>query len=100
MMQNMSMIRALSALFVAVALLCWPWASNAQGEGKIFRIGFVALVSPKIAEQWTKAFGEELRRFGYEEGKNSLLSRGSQTGIATGCRTSSVRWLVPRSTYS
>ena len=67
------MIRALSALFVAVALLCWPWASNAQGEGKIFRIGFVALVSAKIAEQWTKAFGEKLRKFGYEEGKNLVI---------------------------
>src|SRR5262245_62261549 len=43
------------------------------GQGKIFRIGFVALVSPKIAEQWSKAFGEELRKFGYEEGKNLVI---------------------------
>jgi putative ABC transport system substrate-binding protein len=73
MIQNMSMNRVLSALIVAVALACWPRASNAQGESKIFRIGFIALVSPKITEQWTKAFGDELRKFGYEEGKNLVI---------------------------
>ena len=73
MTQNMTMNRVLSALIVAVALVCWPRASHAQGEGKIFRIGFVALVSPNITEQWTKAFSEELRKFGYEEGKNLVV---------------------------
>jgi len=69
----MSMTRVLSALIVAVALVCSPCASHAQGEGRIFRIGFVALVSPQIAEQWTRAFSEELRKFGYEEGKNLVI---------------------------
>jgi putative ABC transport system substrate-binding protein len=73
MIQNMSMNRVLSALIVAVGLVCWPQASHAQGESKIFRIGFVALVSPSITEQWTKAFHEELRKLGYEEGKNLII---------------------------
>ena len=67
------MNRVLTALLIAVALVCWPRASDAQGEAKIFRIGFVALVSPNIAEQWTSAFGEELRKFGYQEGKNLVI---------------------------
>ena len=73
MIRNMSMHRVLSALIVAVALVCWPRACHAQGESKIFRIGFVALVSPNITEQWIKAFNEELGKFGYEEGKNLLI---------------------------
>jgi putative ABC transport system substrate-binding protein len=73
MIQNTSLSRALSALIVAVSLVCLPRACNAQGESKIFRIGFVALVSPKITEQWTKAFGDELRKLGYEEGKNLVI---------------------------
>jgi len=67
------MNRVLSALIVAVALVCWPRASSAQGESKIFRIGFVALVSPNITEPWIKAFNEELGKFGYEEGKNLFI---------------------------
>jgi len=73
MIESMSMNRVLTALRIAVALVCWPRASDAQGEAEIFRIGFVALVSPNIAEQWTSAFGEELRKFGYQGGKNLVI---------------------------
>lgn len=66
------MNRVLTALIVAVAL-CGSHASNVHGESKIFRIGFIALVSAKITEQWTKAFGEELLKLGYEEGKNLII---------------------------
>jgi ABC-type uncharacterized transport system substrate-binding protein len=73
MIKNMSMNRVLSALLVAVAVVCWPCASNAQGDARIFRVGFVALVSRTIAEQWTRAFSDELRKLGYEEGKNLII---------------------------
>jgi putative ABC transport system substrate-binding protein len=65
--------RLLSAVAFAVALVCSTSASNAQAEGKIFRIGFVALVTPSIAEPWLKVFHDEFRRLGYEEGKNLIV---------------------------
>lgn len=72
----MTMNRLLGALVFAVALVCSASASNAQGGGKIFRIGFVALVSPSISAPWIKVFHEELRKLGYEEGKNlTVVSR-------------------------
>ena len=53
---------------LVVATVC-----HAQSAGKTFRIGFVALVSASTTEQWTKAFREELRKFGYEEGRNLTI---------------------------
>jgi putative ABC transport system substrate-binding protein len=41
-------------------------------QGTTFRIGFVAH-SQSITEQWMKAFREEIRKFGYEEGKNLVI---------------------------
>jgi putative ABC transport system substrate-binding protein len=67
------MNRLLRALVVLIALVCSAGATNAQGSGKIFRIGFVAFVSPNITEQWLKAFREEIRKLGYEEGKNLVI---------------------------
>ena len=68
------MTRVLNALIITVVLLlCAPRASHAQGESKIVRIGFIALVSSKITDQWTKAFTEELGKFGYQEGKNLVI---------------------------
>jgi putative ABC transport system substrate-binding protein len=69
----MKINRLLGAFAFAVALVCSGSASNAQGEGKSFRIGFVALVSPGITEPWIKVFNEELRKLGYEEGKNLIV---------------------------
>jgi putative ABC transport system substrate-binding protein len=69
----MTVNRLLRALVFLVALVCSTTMSNAQGESKIFRIGFVAFVSPNITEQWLKAFREELRKLGYEDGKNLVI---------------------------
>src|SRR5262249_37628012 len=71
--KNMTMNRSLRVLAFAVALVCSTTVSNAQGESRVFRIGFVALVSASISEQWIKAFREELRKFGYDEGKNLVI---------------------------
>jgi putative ABC transport system substrate-binding protein len=60
------------ALVVLVALVFWASALNAQ-DGKILRVGFVAFVSPDTTKQWIEAFRDELRRLGYEEGKNLLI---------------------------
>jgi putative ABC transport system substrate-binding protein len=76
----MTVNRLLLVLAFAVALVGSTTVSNAQGGAKIFRIGFVALVSPSITEQWIKAFREELRKFGYEEGKNLVIEQRYANG--------------------
>jgi putative ABC transport system substrate-binding protein len=65
--------RLLRILVVAGALIGAIVTSHAQSAGKTFRIGFVALVSQSTTEQWTKALREELRKFGYEEGRNLVI---------------------------
>jgi putative ABC transport system substrate-binding protein len=72
-MQQVIRSQHLSALAIGVALLaCAMVSANAQSQGdaKTFRVGFIALVTPGIAEPWLKAFHEELRKLGYEEGNN------------------------------
>lgn len=72
----MPMSRLLGVLTLAATLMCAAAATQAQGTGKTFRIGFVALVSPGITKPWLDAFREELRKLGYEEEKNlALVSR-------------------------
>ena len=56
-----------------LALVCWASGLVAQLAPKVFRIGFVAFVSPNITEQWIKAIREELRSLGYEEGRNLII---------------------------
>jgi putative tryptophan/tyrosine transport system substrate-binding protein len=70
-------LRLLGASAIAFALLvCATAPANAQSDGKTFRVGFVALVTPGIAEPWLRAFHEEFRKLGYEEGRNmTFLSR-------------------------
>jgi len=67
------LLHVVAFLAPAAALICSTVAASGQNGAKIFRIGFVALVSPSITEQWTKAFRDELRKLGYEEGKNLVI---------------------------
>jgi putative ABC transport system substrate-binding protein len=67
------MNRLLQVLAFAAALAGSAVLTHGQGGPRIFRVGFVALVSPSITEQWTKAFRDELHKLGYEEGKNLII---------------------------
>lgn len=67
------MNRFLGGLMFALALVCAAATSFAQGEAKVFRVGFLALVSRSIAESWLTGFRDELRKLGYEEGRNLVL---------------------------
>jgi putative ABC transport system substrate-binding protein len=66
-------VALLRALIFATALVCCAGASSAQNERKMFRVGFVALVSQSIAEPWIKVVHEELRKSGYQNGKNLIV---------------------------
>jgi putative tryptophan/tyrosine transport system substrate-binding protein len=67
-------------LTFALALVGWMASSNAQRAGEVFRVGIVALVSASTTEQWLKAFRDDLRKFGYEEGKNLVLEERFANG--------------------
>jgi ABC-type uncharacterized transport system substrate-binding protein len=72
----MPMRHLLSGLTFVLILMGATGPAHAQRDGKTFRIGFVALVSPSITGPWLAAFREELRKLGYEEEKNlTLVSR-------------------------
>jgi putative ABC transport system substrate-binding protein len=51
-------------------LLAWSSAAQAQQATRVYRIGFVATVSPNPA---TEAFRQGLREAGYVEGKNVII---------------------------
>src|SRR5689334_4549426 len=72
MMPVISM-RSLLSLMVAVLVALPASAFDAWSEGKSFRIGFVALVSPGVAEQWLKAVRSEFVKLGYVEGSNLVI---------------------------
>jgi ABC-type uncharacterized transport system substrate-binding protein len=55
------------------SLLAAPLAAGAQQAGKVYRIGFLGLSSPAGYASNLKAFRQELRDLGYEEGKNILI---------------------------
>jgi putative tryptophan/tyrosine transport system substrate-binding protein len=65
-------MRVVATLIIG-ALVGATGAAYPQGGGKMSRIGFVAFVSPSITEQWLKAFREEIRKSGYQEGKDLAI---------------------------
>lgn len=72
-MRDTAVNRLLRVLAFVAALACATGQADAQAEGRTFRVGFVALVSPNITEQWIKAFHEEFRKLGYEQGRNLVV---------------------------
>ena len=62
-------------LFVALGAgaLTAPFASFAQQQGKVWRIGFLGAVSASGIAGWVEALRAGLRDFGYVEGKNLVI---------------------------
>jgi putative ABC transport system substrate-binding protein len=75
---------------LTLSLLARPLAAEAQPAGKVYRIGFLTLLSasavhpaPLFAEAATTlSFQEELRRLGYLAGQNLVIERRYADGIA------------------
>lgn len=51
----------------------WPLALRAQQAGKVYRIGFLGLVSATTQAKRVEALREGLRQFGYVEGRNIVI---------------------------
>jgi putative ABC transport system substrate-binding protein len=51
----------------------WPFAARAQQSTKVYRIGFVSMLSTDSLPQRLEAFRAGLREFGYQEGRNIVI---------------------------
>jgi len=61
------------ATAVAFLLLATPLVAEAQGTGKIPRVGIVAATSPAARRQSVDAFRRELRELGYIDGQSIII---------------------------
>jgi len=61
------------ATAVAFLLLATPLVAEAQGTGKIPRVGIVAATSPAAGRQSVDAFRRELRELGYIDGQSIII---------------------------
>jgi putative tryptophan/tyrosine transport system substrate-binding protein len=59
-----------------------PRASGAQQTGKIWRIGYLSLVSGELEQYkpWVAAFRDGLRKLGYVEGENVIIEQRYAAG--------------------
>ena len=60
-------------LLLVIALVCFTAFAGAQVRDRIYRIGFVVLSSAATTDAWMKAFRDELRKLGYEQGRNLII---------------------------
>jgi len=58
---------------VTVGLVAAPLAAEAQPAGKVWRIGYLSVVSVETDRSWVTAFRDGLRELGYREGENTVL---------------------------
>jgi len=67
---------------LAGGLLTGPLAAGAQPAGRIWRIGYLSLVSEKLVQYrpWVAAFRDGLRRLGYVEGENVTIEQRYAAG--------------------
>ena len=68
------------SILIAVVLLAFRVAVEAQQPKKVPRIGYLSVSSPSAMSTRTEAFGQGLRELGYVEGKNIVIEWRSAEG--------------------
>jgi putative ABC transport system substrate-binding protein len=65
-----------------VAILIAPLAAHAQPAGRVWRIGYLSLVSMDLEQHtpWVAAFRDGLRSLGYVEGENLVIEQRYAAG--------------------
>ena len=63
----------MTALLLALAVLCTPLATDAQQRGRRPRIGYLGATSAALEPELVKAFEEGLRDLGYVAGRNIVI---------------------------
>jgi putative ABC transport system substrate-binding protein len=62
-------------LLTSLAVLTAPVSVEAQQPGKIWRIGYLSVVSVETDRSWVIAFRDGLRELGYREGENVIVEQ-------------------------
>ena len=76
------MMRRRNFIVGLTGLLAVPAAGGAQDAGKIWRIGYLSLVSEGLeqSKRWIAAFQEGLHKLGYAEGQNAIIEKRYAAG--------------------
>jgi putative ABC transport system substrate-binding protein len=85
------------SVFVFIGLLLavfLPAVSDAQQPGKIFRIGFLDPSTASGTAILVDAFGQELRKLGWIEGKNISIEYRFAEQKTSACLNSRQSWFV------
>jgi putative ABC transport system substrate-binding protein len=75
-------VKRLTVALLALALLAAPLAAEAQGVGRVYRIGVLETTSRALNAANLDAFRGRLRELGYIEGQNLVLEYRSADGQA------------------
>ena len=62
----------------------WPLAARAQQGGKVWRIGWIAGLSPEAASGLRRAFLHGMRELGYVEGRDFVIEARRLLTVANG----------------
>ena len=75
----MRILGLLVILACGLGLFCTPLVATAQQPGKVYRIGFLSLLSPPAPskpdgqQQALQPFWQEMRKLGWSEGQNIVM---------------------------
>jgi putative ABC transport system substrate-binding protein len=76
---RLGVLSVIVTLFLSLAA---PHGAHAQAPGKVWRIGYLSLLSEDLAQHraWSEAFREGLRELGYVPGVNAVLEERYASG--------------------
>jgi putative ABC transport system substrate-binding protein len=75
-------LKTLGVLAMLLVSLCAPRDAVAQPTGRIWRIGYLSLLSGELEQsrRWLSAFRDGLRQLGYAEGENIVIEQRYAAG--------------------
>ena len=76
------------------AAVTWPLAARAQQGNKVWRIGFLGMVSASSHAPRVEALRAGLRELGYVEGKNLVIESDGPRDTTIGCPRWRTNWCV------
>lgn len=75
-------LKTIGGLLMLFLSLCGPGDAGAQPTGRVWRIGYLSLLSSELEQsrRWLAAFRDGLRELGYREGENLVIEQRYAAG--------------------